>query len=243
MANKKAEPGAPLWILTFSDMMSLLLVFFIMLFVISTVDETKSAVMVETFNQQFGNALTQIPAPGRQPPNNSNRSHIASAGRARTNDTLKGGNPVLAPHGDHPKVRTVRMKADVVQGGVVYFELGSDELTEQSRNDIRIIADQLRGTPFKIMVRGHTSIERGIYSDMYDLGYARAKAVRDELIRLGVNGKLIQTTSVGPDEPIPANLSTGTVSAQQANAFVEVFRLLELAKDFEGDRTERETTD
>lgn len=231
MPQKKCPPpGAPEWVLTYGDMMSLLLTFFIMLYAMSSMDEVKEQIVAETFNQQFGSASTQNPVVGNQPPANSALSQIKTTGRAKRKDTLQGGNPVLSPQGDHSQIRSVRPKRERIQGGVVYFELGSDELTDQAKADIRMIADQVRGTPYKVLVKGHTSLERGIYeNDLITLGYNRAKKVRDELITLGVSGKQIQVVSVGPNEPVPLTLSAGGRSAQAANAFVEVQKLLELS--------------
>ncbi|MCL2304990.1 MAG: OmpA family protein [Planctomycetaceae bacterium] len=228
--EKKCPPaGAPEWMVTYGDMMGLLLTFFIMLYAMSSIDETKATTVSEAFSLQFGPSAQTVPAPGMQLPANSNKQTANVSGRARRNQTFMGGNPVLAPHGDYASVRTVRPKQDKITGGVIYFALGLDELDDAAREDIRAIADQLRGTPYKILVKGHTSIEPGIHANNLDvLAFNRAVNVKHELIRLGVDGKLIQVTSVGPNEPVPASLSTPGRTPQEANAFVEVMKLLEL---------------
>lgn len=43
------KPGAPLWMVTFSDMMTLILVFFILLFSISIIDATKFRAIADSF--------------------------------------------------------------------------------------------------------------------------------------------------------------------------------------------------
>jgi len=230
MPKKKCPPpGAPEWVLTYGDMMSLLLTFFIMLFAMSTLDPIKITTVAEQFSIQFGSSAQQIPIPGIQPPNNSNKRELKSTGRARRSETFMGGNPVLAPKGDYASVRSIRPKQEKITGGVVNFGLGSDELDDTAREDIRVIADQLRGAPYKILVKGHTSIEPGIFANsLYHLGFNRAINVRNELIRLGIEPKLLQVMSVGPDEPVPLSLSVPGRSAQAANAFVEVLRLLDI---------------
>jgi len=231
MARKKKCPpeGAPEWVLTYGDMMSLLLTFFIMLYAMSTIDPIKVVTVAEQFAVQFGSSQQQIPVPGTQPPNNSNKRELRSTGRARRSDTFMGGNPVLAPKGEYASIQSIRPKRDRITGGVVYFGLGLDELDETAREDIRLIADQLRGSPYKIQVIGHTSDEPGIFANsLHTLGHNRAANVRNELIRLGVDGKLIQIVSVGPTEPVPPTLSTPGRNAKEANAFVEVIKLLEL---------------
>ena len=57
MAKKKkqeeAAPGSPAWMATFSDLMNLLLCFFVLLFSMSTVDAEKFQAMAESFSQTF----------------------------------------------------------------------------------------------------------------------------------------------------------------------------------------------
>ncbi len=59
------------------------------------------------------------------------------------------------------------------------------------------------------------------------LGFLRAKAVFDELQRLGVNPKHLRASSAGANEPIPEMLKVSGVTAQQANAFVEILEVSE----------------
>lgn len=57
MAKQKEEEappaGSPAWMATFSDLMTLLLCFFVLLYSMSTIDEVKFQAMAESFNQTF----------------------------------------------------------------------------------------------------------------------------------------------------------------------------------------------
>lgn len=57
MAKKKKEdapaPGAPAWMATFSDLMNLLLCFFVLLFAMSSVDEGKAEALMESLANTF----------------------------------------------------------------------------------------------------------------------------------------------------------------------------------------------
>lgn len=56
MAKKKEEtpaPGSPAWMATFSDLMNLLLCFFVLLFSMSTIQEDKWAALVASMNNTF----------------------------------------------------------------------------------------------------------------------------------------------------------------------------------------------
>ena len=56
MAKRKEDPppaGSPAWMATFSDLMNLLLCFFVMLFAMSTLEESKLAELVAAMNNTF----------------------------------------------------------------------------------------------------------------------------------------------------------------------------------------------
>ena len=56
MAKRKEDAppaGSPAWMATFSDLMNLLLCFFVMLFAMSSIDEDKQEAIVASFNQMF----------------------------------------------------------------------------------------------------------------------------------------------------------------------------------------------
>ena len=56
MAKKKPEEppqGSPAWMATFSDLMNLLLCFFVLLFAMSSIDEDKQEQIAASFNQMF----------------------------------------------------------------------------------------------------------------------------------------------------------------------------------------------
>ena len=56
MAKKKQEDppkGSPAWMATFSDLMNLLLCFFVLLFSMSTVDAEKFEMIVASFQESF----------------------------------------------------------------------------------------------------------------------------------------------------------------------------------------------
>ena len=56
MAKRQEDapaPGAPAWMATFSDLMNLLLCFFVMLFAMSNMDEAKLAEFVAAMNSTF----------------------------------------------------------------------------------------------------------------------------------------------------------------------------------------------
>ncbi len=102
--------GIPEWVVTFGDMMSLLLTFFIMLVSLSEIkEEQKYQAMVESMTKRFGyDTAMQSLAPGQSQPRNAMIAKIANEGRARRMNVMQGGDKVQAPTGDYPRVRIIR---------------------------------------------------------------------------------------------------------------------------------------
>jgi len=229
--------GIPEWVVTFGDMMSLLLTFFIMLVSLSEIkSEEKYQALVDSIRKQFGyDASTASFAPGNHQPRNSALANLASAGRARRNNTLNGGDKVRAPVGDHPRVKMIRPAEHITNGGVLYFPAGSAKLSEENRQELQAIAIEVGGKRQKIEIRGHAS-NRPLQGDetprdRWELAYARAEAAARFLFSLGIDPKRVRVVSAGAFEPAH---SGGDPLLLKKNDRVEVFLLDEIAEDHQG---------
>src|SRR6056297_1715392 len=149
----------PEWVVTFGDMMSLLLTFFIMLVSMSEIkEEEKYQAMLESIREQFGHETSVASmVPGDVTPRNSNMNALASMGRARRMDIMRGGNPVKAVQGENPRVTSIRNGQTATTGGVIFFEEESDQLTPEGKEKLLQIAVEIAGKPQRVEVRGHTS--------------------------------------------------------------------------------------
>ena len=150
MAIEEEEPmGIPEWVVTFGDMMSLLLTFFIMLVSLSEMkEEEKYQAMVDSVRRNFGHAASSTSmVPGKFRPRNSAITKLATMGRARRVDTMQGGDKVEAPVGDNPRVLIVRPGTKSSIGSVVFFAGESAELTEAHKTVLRQLAATIEGKP------------------------------------------------------------------------------------------------
>jgi peptidoglycan-associated lipoprotein len=87
---------------------------------------------------------------------------------------------------------------------VLYFEYNKYDLTSESLQKLRIAADFLKEeSQIRIRVDGHAD-ERGTTEYNMALGEKRANAVRDVLIRYGIDTRRIETTSFGREKPVNA---------------------------------------
>lgn len=234
--------GVPEWVVTFGDMMSLLLTFFIMLVSMSEIKhQEKYQALVESFRRQFGHdTATKSLAPGEHKPRNSDLGKLASQGRALRANTMEGGDRVKAPRGEHPRVRTLRQAHRTVIGAVVYFDEGSAALTEHGKAELQRAVIQMLGKPQKVEVRGHTALRPlspdEPFNDKWELAFARCRAVQAFLEELSIDPRRIRLSQAADYEPYTLDASP---EALRSNARVEVYMLGELISDHQGSELER----
>jgi chemotaxis protein MotB len=243
MLEEEEKAGIPEWVVTFGDMMSLLLTFFIMLVSLSEIKQKRQyQAMAESFRRRFGHETSILSMiPGRSKPRNSLLAKLAVLGRARRADTMNGGDKVKAPVGEHARVQSIRQGEQTTLGGVVYFQEGTAELTEEHKRTLQTTAQVIGGKPQKIEIHGHTSTRPlpadSPYDNHWDLAYDRCRKVMQFLIKLGIDPKRIRIVQAADNEPVHSGVDP---RLQAQNPRVEVFMLNELARERAGTPEERQ---
>jgi chemotaxis protein MotB len=243
MEEEDSGGGIPEWVVTFGDMMSLLLTFFIMLVSLSEIkEEERYQALVESMTKRFGyDSSMRSMAPGKSKPRNTMIADLATVGRAKRIDVMSGGDTVQAPAGEHPHVRIIRPGEKTNIGTVIYFHEGSVLLSPEAKAALRVAAESMGGKPQKIEVRGHTTHRplpaNSPYEDHMLLGFSRARTVRAFLTdECGIDGERIRCSSAGAAEP---QTLTADPNAQRANPRVEIFMLDEVVSDLAGTAEEQ----
>lgn len=221
MDEEEGGGDIPEWVVTFGDMMSLLLTFFIMLVSMSEIKEEKQfQAVLQSMRRQFGHEASMASlTPGQSAATNSAMQSIASMGRAKRKDIVRGGNKVKSVTGEDNLVRTIRPGRDTTVGGVVFFGEETAELSDESRARLDEIATQVAGKPQKIEIRGHTSRKPTDGLDHWALAYERCRNVLDYLVQSGIDPERIRLGSAGKHEPLDDRLDE---ASRKRNARVEV---------------------
>ncbi len=222
--------GIPEWVVTFGDMMSLLLTFFIMLVSLSEIkQEEKYQALLESIRRQFGfsSALLSM-APGEHKPRNSRLPNLASLGRALRANTMRGGDRVKAPQGENPRVQVVRYGERTTIGTVVYFRPGSAELDRKAQDKLKLLAPQLSGKPQRVEIRGHALPVASDDEDSWNLAYQRAKNVLEFLQQQGLEPYRVRISVAGRFEPSQMKEARKNPALHER---VEVFLLDELVTE------------
>ena len=187
--EEEEEEVAPFWMISFSDMMTLLLTFFIMLYSISTLNQEKANAISNSMQRQFGFATQMFsPFPGT-------KFDSGDEGFQKKPDTV----PLKQRQLD------IRPAQDGVSQGLVLFERGSEELSPAGKKTIAGVFPKLKGIPQKIELRGRAALDeegKGFYNDLMDLAYSRAHNVRASLIDLGIKPDRIEIKSLGAYNPL-----------------------------------------
>ncbi len=206
--EEEPVPGIPEWVVTFGDMMSLLLTFFIMLVSMSEMkQDEKFQAVAEALREQVGHDLSAASLiPGSFRPRNSDKEWNASEGRAKKKDLKNGGQENKAVVGENEKVQVVRPGEDSSIGGQIFFAEQASELTEENKRDLIRIIEQISGKPQKIEIRGHTTrrpVDRDSgFRDLWDLADARSRNTMQFLVEQGVNPNRIRLGNAGAEEPL-----------------------------------------
>lgn len=224
----------PEWIVTFGDMMALLMTFFIMLVSMSEIKhETKYQSMVDSMREQFGyQSSVESVSPGDARPRQSAYSVLSTTGRARQKNTARGGVPDKAPNGEEPLVRIIRPGKMTAVGTVIFFPVAGSTLDATAKRDLDLVADMLRGKPQRIEVRGHTTPELAARTNgtlqAMTLGYSRAFETMRYLVDVqGIPAERFRIATAGANEMN----SIGNTHTGSDRPRVEVFLLDESTTD------------
>lgn len=188
--NKKNDDdggGSPAWMTTFGDMMTLLLVFFVLLYSFSSMDVEKFQGFISALQNQLGvldggKTITANPnidagtlgEDYAQAPENIKQIMRELDNYIKSNDL-----------GDRVEVENKRKGLVISLTGEILYELGRSDIREQGREVLSMISDILIDIPNDIMIEGHTDdlpIRTDEFPSNWELSTARAVNVIKFLI-------------------------------------------------------------
>ncbi len=202
-----APPGVPEWVVTYGDMMSLLLTFFIMLVSMSELkEEGKVRAILEVFQQRFGPSDSLAASPGDSPMDRNDQKTAAAAGRQRPlgidTETARrpgSGRPVQRGRGFPPR------SSPPALAGPAAFGAFDATLGPTMGRTIDALAAAVQRASGEVIVRGHASRkpapDDAAFADAWELSRARAEAVAAALVQRGVDRRRIRLEAAGATDP------------------------------------------
>jgi chemotaxis protein MotB len=237
MARKKKEDEGVKgdWIVTYSDMVTLLLCFFVMLFNPDDVDPGELASFISAFNntgqgaQSGGNTLSV----GKSADLGNTINSLPSTDHGRSLGTALRKAMSLF----NPEVKSNQVKITQDERGIIislasdtFFDVASAALNiEQSREILLNLVSTLNSPEIsgrKFRIEGHTDSEAtdpfGPWPSNWELSTARAIAVLHFLMDLGVSEKRFQVAGFADTVPVGDN---STAEGRAYNRRVDVIIL------------------
>lgn len=102
----------------------------------------------------------------------------------------------------------------------VHFAFDSAVVKDSEQSKIVLVAEKLRSTPgAKLLIEGNCD-ERGTEEYNRSLGERRALALREELVKQGINADDIHTISYGKDKPVDDGHDEAAWSKNRRGDFV-----------------------
>lgn len=249
MAKKtcKCKEGAPEWMTTFADMVTLLLCFFVLIVSFSEIkkDEQFQAV-VEHIQVAFGMHGGGGRLPTEDDPALSLIERLESI--RLHNERIPNKSNVKDPgqRGTESRVTTIREGTQYAIGGGVRFEPDIAELSPEAKDGLLSLVEQhnLAGSKNKIILTGHASgmelmplggeTPPGV---LMELSFRRAQAVFDYLTGDEIpeshrlDPQRFRVTGVGAGEPIDARAYSSAES--RVNRRVEIVVTDDVVEDFQ----------
>jgi chemotaxis protein MotB len=212
--EEDAPPGVPEWVVTYGDMMSLLLTFFIMLVSLSEiVAESKYRAVLTALDKKMGFTTAPVAPPGKQFAANS---HLSSPnetlGAESPEDDGRGGVKSKSVEGDDRRIKVTDEGTPQQVGSFLTFrpsttnDDGEKEfhLTGQAEAELFSIVRELRGKRNKIEIRSHvaaaSSDSQGttaLITDGITRSYDQGHAVFALLENGGIHPERIRITAAG----------------------------------------------
>jgi len=244
IGEEEAPAGAPEWLTTYGDLMSLLLTFFVMLASMSEIKDSDTFHGVaDSLQDRFGyDPATGEPLAGGYQPRNSLFAGLIRASRGQRAAALK--QPATDRFADFPQSpgRLLRPGDRTTTGAVIYFHGNTNELSTENQAALWQLAELLQGKPQKVEIRAHAAPRLALSAgpaERWQEPYARAQAVMKFLVdELAIEPGRIRLSVAGPYEPLHLGAAA---DPQQKNPRVEIFLLDELASDLAGTAEERKS--
>ena len=238
MARKIKPPpqGAPDWMVTYGDMMTLLLCFFVIIVSMSEIKEDERFQQVmDSIRSAFGYDGSLGIVPIEQP---SKNSLVEQLRRVVLPDMKKkeGDSDEEGIEGRLFRVTNVREGLSVEVGGWISFNRFEAELKPQGEALLGRLASKLLGHNTILKIRGHATLEplppESPFSDSMELSVARARAVAGSLERFGIRPERIRLVGAGAYEPLVSQVYTEERRA--VNRRVEIIVTEAVVEDYSG---------
>ncbi|MFH1153362.1 MAG: flagellar motor protein MotB [Pseudomonadota bacterium] len=226
--------GAPEWMCTFSDLVTLLMCFFVLLFAMSTTQQETFKELVESLRSALGvqtvpetgtrEGLIMHAVPDQAPSDASKVDELGGMIQKEMNEVVSEVRELILFNklGGMVNVSESEMGMVITLSDMLLFSAGATDLSEKGMEILKKVAGILSQLAYHVKVKGHTDNEP-IHSEKYpsnwELSSARAGSVVRLLVINGVDPRLISAEGYAQYQPVATN---DTAEGRAANRRVEI---------------------
>ncbi len=241
MSGHGGGGGCPLYWLTWADMITLLMTFFVVLASVGRVqyDEKYNAIvnsLHETFGAYTPKSQNESDAGGTAGVSLIKKIQQQVSKNGKENTTKNGHRD--GQMGKSTTVKNIRDGLMITVGGLTLFEEGKADLLPQAEADLLNVVTVVKGYRNKILVRGHTDRlpppKDSKFKSPMDLSYARAAAVLEFMVKQGISRDRLTIEACGGNEPVKTFTTEYDEDATAQNRRVEIVVKDQMVEDFEG---------
>lgn len=217
--HEEGGHGEEGWLISYADMMTLLVGFFVILMSFSSVDQEEFEKAKQSVTKEFGGQY-EIP--------------YADAANHLREALKKQG------VGDQVSIKTTEAGINIAFMGTTFFESGSADLKAEAKKLIEAISPEIKNQneAFDIIIEGHTDdvplVGTGPIRNNFELSSIRACRVLDSLIAQQFNPKNMTAVGYGESRPVVPNRDANGVAipANQAQNRRVVIKLVKAQKNY-----------
>jgi chemotaxis protein MotB len=239
--------GAPEWMCTFSDLVTLLMCFFVLLFAMSTTQQETFKELVESLRSALGvqtvpetgtrEGLIMHAVPQEEEVPVPQVDELGAMIQKEMDEVVSEVRELILFNklGGMVNVSETQDGVVITLSDMLLFSAGSSDLSEKGMEILRKVAGILSQLAYHVKVKGHTDnepIRTDRYPSNWELSSSRAGAVVRLLVTHGVDPRLIAAEGYAQYRPVATN---DTAQGRASNRRVEiVYERDSIARAFAG---------
>jgi chemotaxis protein MotB len=227
LPQEEMEEGAPLWVVTFGDLMSLLMCFFVLMLSFSEMDRRKyrmvSGSMAQAFGIQREKPVFESPRGQKMIAKEFDQAILITKIEEAIKPIIEEMETEYEELKGSVELEIGEDKVTIRMMGEATFDTGKAELHPAFRPLLKKIGAVLGQSKGEIIIAGHTDnvpLSGGLFGSNLGLSMARAGSVAEYLLRTtSIDPKRLSTMGFGEYRPLTSN---NTAQGRRKNRRVEI---------------------
>lgn len=235
--SDECKKGAPAWMCTFSDLVTLLMCFFVLMFAMSTIQQETFKEIVKSLRSALG--VQTVPKAGTReglvmksvtPEKSEKKDEVEAVDelgglvQKEVEDIVSQVRELVLFNmlGGMVKVEESEEGAIITLTDMALFDTGAAEMSPRGKGIVKQVSKVLKQFTYPVVVAGYTDnipMDSEKFPSNWELSTARASAVVRFFIKLGIKPKLLSAEGFAQYRPIATN---DTAKGRAKNRRIEI---------------------